>query len=99
MIRQDRRYAISYFSQRGIPGLFCSCLGSGTDYLYTSFDKLSKSTYDFIIVGGEWKLSYGRIAGLNTIFKGYSRGAGNALANRLTENPRFPPLVLKAGGW
>jgi len=64
--------------------------------LYEHFDEVPKhSSFDFIIIGGDFsKLDLNEI---RSDIHDPGSTTGNALANRLTENPLFNVLVLEAG--
>jgi len=64
--------------------------------LYEHFDEVPKhSPFDFVIIGGDFsKLNLNEI---RSDIHDSGGTAGNALANRLTENPLFNVLVIEAG--
>ena len=64
--------------------------------LYERFEDVPKhSPFDFVIIGG--KFSNLNLNANRSNVHNPGGTAGNALANRLTENPLFNVLVLEAG--
>jgi len=64
--------------------------------LYEHFEDVQKhSPFDFVIIGGKFP-SLNLNENRNNVHNPGGT-AGNALANRLTENPLFDMLVLEAG--
>ena len=64
--------------------------------LYNRFEDVpSHSPFDFVIIGGNFPTLHSDQVRSNISNTGGT--AGNALANRLTENPLFNVLVLEAG--
>lgn len=67
----------------------------GLAKLYTDPSQLKKTTYDFVVVGGRGCLL--SLCEIPTRFSSPAGTAGNVIAARLTENPRFSVLVIEAG--
>lgn len=63
--------------------------------LYRSIQTLPTTIYDFIIVGGQPNT----ISEINQDYLRLFPGgtAGNVIANRLTENPKWKVLVVESG--
>lgn len=64
--------------------------------LYVDPKELPSDTFDFVIVGGELRVHHFCVKpDLTTDLS--AGAAGNVLAHRLTENPKFSVLVIEAG--
>lgn len=76
-----------------ITAFILACCRLSKSKLYTDPSQLSKTEYDFVIIGGEH-----RSRSLIRLFNFRVAGtAGSVLANRLTEEESFNVLVVEAG--
>jgi len=63
--------------------------------LYTSPDQLPKTTYDYIVIGGEHRMLYAYfVVRWSYLIAG---AAGAVVSARLSENPNISVLVVEAG--
>ncbi len=61
--------------------------------IYTDPSQLPHKTYDFVVIGGRFSSFVPRLFTDDEL----AGTAGNVIANRLSENPKFKILVIEAG--